>query len=47
MAELGAQSMGSLVHLGRGDEDEKKRRLQQVLDILKVRLIVMDCLARG
>jgi hypothetical protein len=28
--------MGSLAATGRGDEDERKRRLQQVLDTLKV-----------
>jgi hypothetical protein len=34
---LGSQGMGSLGGIGRGDEDEKKRRLGMVVDILKVR----------
>lgn len=33
---LGGQAMGSLGTLGRGDEDERKRRLGMVVDILKV-----------
>ena len=37
---LGGQTMGSLGSLGRGDEDERKRRLGMVVDILKVRSIM-------
>ena len=37
---LGGQTMGSLGNLGRGDEDERKRRLGMVVDILKVRSIM-------
>jgi hypothetical protein len=37
LTELGLDGMGTQV-LGRGDEDEKKRRLQQVLEILQVSL---------
>ncbi|KAL3427117.1 hypothetical protein PVAG01_00626 [Phlyctema vagabunda] len=33
---MGAQSLGGLGSMGRGDEDEQKRRLQQVLEILQV-----------
>lgn len=32
----GVPGMGALGALGRGDEDERKRRLGLVLDILKV-----------
>jgi hypothetical protein len=33
---MGAPGLGVMGALGRGDEDERKRKLQQVLDILKV-----------
>ena len=32
----GVPGMGALGNLGRGDEDERKRRLGLVMDILKV-----------
>lgn len=34
----GVPGMGALGSLGRGDEDERKRRLGLVMDILKVRV---------
>lgn len=46
---MGTQGLGTLGALGRGDEDEQKRRLQHVLDILQVRNDfpgVMQCLAK-
>jgi hypothetical protein len=33
---IGAPGMAGLGGLGRGDEDERKRKLQQVMDVLKV-----------
>ncbi|RDW82039.1 hypothetical protein BP6252_03151 [Coleophoma cylindrospora] len=33
---MGTQGLGALGNLGRGDEDEQKRRLQHMLDILQV-----------
>lgn len=33
---IGAPDLGALGTLGRGDEDERRRKLQQVLDTLKV-----------